>query len=195
MMEAYIPKENMQTIDIGANDYRLLSNNCIFDSRPINNIWHYEGAGNPQLLLKLLKKYGAEPTKVGNCIYTKNRVTIPLRDETWSNVPEKVKQQLDDIIAQGETYDITSPYTYNSDYKALRLNQKANDILSQNGKKVIKYTNTNPFEVSGNDGISYIITDPSVFYNTGSTLQQRSNLINMTKYPLTYGLFKFNKQN
>lgn len=70
VMEAYIPRADMETIDIGANDYRLLSNDYIVDSRPFP--WsYYDGSGNPQLYLNLLRKYGADPTKVGNKIYTK----------------------------------------------------------------------------------------------------------------------------
>jgi len=45
-MEAYIPRADMETIDIGANDYRLLSNDYIVDSRPFP--WsYYDGSGNP----------------------------------------------------------------------------------------------------------------------------------------------------
>jgi len=43
------------------------------------------------LYLNLLRKYGADPTKVGNKIYTKNRAVIPLRDETWPDMPQQAR--------------------------------------------------------------------------------------------------------
>ena len=192
VMEAYIPKADMETIDIGANDYRLLSNNYRFDARPEESSNFYDAPGDPQLLFKLFKKYGAEPTKVGRRIYTKHRVTIPLRDETWPNMPWQAKQQADKIIEEGNIIDFRStPQQW--DQKATMLNQRANDVLSSNGKKVIKYTNTNPYEVRSGDGTSFIVTDPSVFYTTKSTAQQRSNFINLLKYPFMYGLSKQNQ--
>ena len=35
LMEAWIPKHNMETIDIGANDYKLISNDFLLDARPV----------------------------------------------------------------------------------------------------------------------------------------------------------------
>lgn len=38
IMEAWIPRHNMETLDLGANDYNLLSNNvCIFHINPLHS--------------------------------------------------------------------------------------------------------------------------------------------------------------
>lgn len=193
VMEAYIPRADMETIDIGANDYRLLSNDYVVDARPLNSLSYHDGAGNPQLYINLLKKYGAKPTRVGNKIYTENRAVIPLRDETWPNMPQQAKQQIDQIIEEGKKIDFSlTPQQW--DQKATQLNQRANDILSNNGKKVIKYTNVNPSEVRSGDGVSFVVTDPSIFYNAKSTVQQRYMPLNLIKYPFTYGISRLNQQ-
>lgn len=183
VMEAWIPKHNAEIIDIGANDYRLLSNNYVLDSRQYPN--YYDAAGNPKLFYELLKRYGANPVKQGNRIYTSNRVSIPLRQETFPNISESDIKRIDEIIEDGGKFNFRIG-KQQSDQKYIRLNQQANDILSNNGYKVIKYTNTNPMEVTKGDGISYIVTDPKVFYNPKSSLNQFGKVINFTKYPIIY---------
>ena len=41
-------------------------------------------------------------------------------------------------------------------------------------------------EVGATDGTSYIVTDPSVFYNPTSTIKQRFQPFNFLKYPFIY---------
>lgn len=183
VMEAYIPKHNAETIDIGSNDYRLLSNDIIFDSRPESSMNYHDAAGEPKLLYNLLQKYKANPIKKGNKIYTSKRVSIPLRDETFPNLPLQDQQKLDKIIEEGSKVDFSlTPQKFNE--RATRLNQQANDILSKNGKKVIKYINTNPAEVHQGKGVSYIITDPNVFYVPG---RYSLDIGRMLKYPIIIG--------
>lgn len=183
IMEAYIPRHNAETIDIGANNYNLLNNNKVFDAR--QDYTFYDASGDPKLFYNLLKKYGANPKKVGNKIYTENRVTIPLRNETFPNLPNQDQYRIDEIIKEGNTLDFSlTPQQLTQ--KHIKLNQEANDILSKNNIKVIKYTNTNPMEVRNGNGISYIVTDPSVFYNPKTSLEQIFQVINFQKYPFIY---------
>lgn len=161
VMEAYIPKHNMETIDIGANDYRLMSNNYVIDARPEYLGNYYDAAGNPELQFNLINKYGGEPIIKGNQLFTKNRVTIPLQKETWSDMPTNARKIADRIIKEGEHFDFSLTPEQNRS-KARKLNQQISDLLSQYGKKVIKYNNNNPME--GNGGTAYIITDPSIFF-------------------------------
>lgn len=181
MMEAYIPKYNMETIDIWANDYNLLTNNFILDARP-GPYDFYVAGGDPELFMKLLEKYGANPTLENGRIYTTNRVSIPLQKETWPNMPESARKIADNIIKEGETmgFDLSGEQLKN---KATRLNQQANNLFSDNGMKVIKYNNMNPHE--GGGGISYMVTDPSVFYFPQS--YNPIKIISGTKYPIIFG--------
>lgn len=176
VMSAYIPRPNAETIDLGANDYHLLSNSLKLQARNGTNF--YDAAGEPNLFQSLLQKYGAEPTKIGNRIYTKNSVSIPLRDETFPKLTIKDKQEADDIISQGGKFN----FLKNDENKYIKLNQKANDILSNRGYKVIKYINTNPSEVRSGSGISYMVTDPKVFYVPKSNSNQILQSINILKY-------------
>lgn len=178
IIEAYIPRHNAETIDIGANNYNLLSNNYIFDIYRT-----YDAAGNPKLFTDLLNKYGANPIKIGDQIHISKRVNIPLRNETFPKLVSNNKA--DRIIQEGSKFEFNKPPEYFKQ-KAIRLNQEANDLLSNSGYKVIKYNNVNPMEVGATDGTSYIVTDPSVFYNPTSTIKQRFQSFNFLKYPFIY---------
>ena len=192
LLEGYITKYNMETIDIGANDYRLFSNNWIrrktqgqypASTHKVGITTYYDTHPEAILERSLYKKYGGNPSvsQSGRGLMLDNDVTIPLQKETCPNMPTKARQQMDKILKEGSSSELKNGETYQS--RALRLNQQAAKIASNNGKKVIKYINTNPSE--GGGGVSYIVTDPSVFYNP-----QRYNwqqIMNRTKYPIMYG--------
>lgn len=176
--EAYIPRHNAETIDIGYNNRNLLSNNYIFESRQFPN--SYDSSGNNQLMFNLLDKYGANPEygkSIANSpiIFTKNRVSVPLRSETFK-LSKEAQEKADQIVNAHSAIREEEVY----------LNQMASDLLSNNGYKVIKYNNVNPYE--GGGGTSYIITDPKVFYIPKSTFNQKLTSINLTKYPIIYGV-------
>lgn len=178
ILEAWIPRHNMETIDIGENDYRLLSNGFTREAR--NNGSYYFRAGNPKLEYRLLRKYGGEPREMVTAKGTPgfeldNDVTVHLLDETWPDAPASVRE----FSAKFPDHD---RLRFGDGDKA--LNKQATELLSNNGKKVIKYNNDNPFEVLNTDGTAYIVTDPNVFYVPG---RYSLNLFNMTKYPMVYG--------
>lgn len=56
ILEAWIPRHNTTSIDIGSNDYRLLQNNYIFDSRPKNSGSYWDAVGNDKFRFNWLKK-------------------------------------------------------------------------------------------------------------------------------------------
>lgn len=186
---AYIPKHNMETIDIGANDYRLISNDLKLSARPSESTSFYDAAGNPKLFYKLLQEQGANPsykfnpwfTSAKKVIHTENNVSIPLRNKTWKNISSKANEEAEQILSDANFSGLKTKEEIEN--KAIQLNQRANDLLSKNNKKVIKYNNTNPYE--GGGGTSYIITDPSVFYNPQKYNWEQ--IINRTKYPIMYG--------
>ena len=155
IMEAWIPKHNMETLDLGANDYNLLSNDVYFPYIPIT-------------------KLEKELTKNGNR-------GIKLRDNTWK-MNSKLAEKANKLVEEGKSRDLSKDKDYAS--KALRVNSETAKFFSDNGKKVIKYNN----RIEGGGGTSYIITDPSVFYNPQnySWNQIFKNGINYTKYPLLY---------
>lgn len=158
ILEAKIPNRvDMETMDLGNNNYSLLDNNII------------KGFRDPEISVpeaafthNLLYKYGGNPTlyKTANPrqinISLERPVKIPLQQESWPDMPIQVRQQADKIIKQ------SSPF-YNTGetpaVKATRLNQEATTLFSNNGKKIIKYINEMPSE--GGGGLSYMITDPS----------------------------------
>lgn len=190
ILEGYIPKHNMETIDIGANDYRLFSNNfkrsATTGQKPVSEqfgIISYDTHPEAVLEKSLYKKYGGSPSVSddGRRLYLDNDVTIPLQKETWPNMPTKARQQMDKIISEGESRTLKDFETYRD--RSIRLNQQAAKIASDNGKKVIKYVNTNPSE--GGGGVSYMITDPKVFYNPQKYNWQQ--IMNRTKYPFIIG--------
>lgn len=190
VLEGYIPKHNMETIDIGANDYRLFSNNfkknATTGQKPVSEqfgIISYDTHPEAVLEKSLYKKYGGNPSVSddGRRLYLDNDVTVPLQKETWPNMPNKARQQMDKIISEGESRTLKDFETYRD--RSIRLNQQAAKIASDNGKKVIKYVNTNPSE--GGGGVSYMITDPKVFYNPQKYNWQQ--IMNRTKYPVMYG--------
>lgn len=175
-----------KTIDIGANDYRLISNNVLFDARPANTSSFYDAAGDPKLFYNLLEKQGAKPsfeynpwyTSGDKVIHTENRVSIPLRDKTWTDISPETAQEVEKFLKDANYSGLKTREEIEK--RAVQLNQKANDLLSNNGKKVIKYNNTNQFE--GGGGTSYIVTDPSIFYNPQKYNWQQ--MINRSKYPM-----------
>lgn len=182
ILEGWIPKHNMETIDIGANDYRLLSNDYVYDALPYFGGYgnFHDAAGNPKFLINLLNKYGAKPTKIGQRLYTENRVTIPLQRETWLSMPQSARQEADKILKEGREIKIGwTPEQFTD--RATRLNKQATELFSKNGKKVIKYNNTNPFE--GGGGTSYMVTDPNIFHIPGRHSLDVGKLV---KYPLIY---------
>lgn len=194
VMEAYIPKHDMETIDIWGNDYNLFSNDYKIqrtngqfswnDPRGKGaNIINYSTTPTDTKRFNLIKKYGGNPSisNDGYRLYLDNDVTIPLQKETWPDMPIKARQQMDEIIKEGRSKNLMEGEDFQS--RAQRLNQQAAKIASDNGKKVIKYNNANPSE--GGGGTSYIITDPSVFYNPQKYNWQQ--IMNRTKYPIMYG--------
>lgn len=192
VLEGYIPKHNMETIDIGANDYRLFSNNWVrrktqgqypASTHKVGITTYYDTHPEAILEKNLYKKYGGNPSvsESGRGLMLDNDVTIPLQKETWPNMPTEARQQMDKILKEGSSSELKNGETYQS--RALRLNQQAAKIASDNGKKVIKYVNINPSE--GGGGVSYMITDPKVFYNPQKYNWQQ--IMNRTKYPFIIG--------
>ena len=181
ILEAYIPKHNIETIDIGFNDYNLLSNKKVFPKRPKGSGSFYDNAGKNEFQVQLLKKHGAEPSindYWGNSVLnTEKDVIIPLRKETWKHIPRKADDAAENLLLDIST---TSPTEFTKE-KAIQFNQRANDIFSNNNVKVIKYNNVNPYE--GGGGVSYIVTDPSVFYQPKSNLTQLRQYTSLGKYP------------
>ncbi len=190
ILEGYIPRHNMETIDIGANDYRLFGNNfrrnATTGQKPASEqfgVISYDTHPDAILERNLYKKYGGNPSvsEDSRRLYLDNDVIIPLQKETWSNMSTKAKQQMDKIISEGESRTLKNFETYRD--RSIRLNREAAKVASDNGKKVIKYINTNPSE--GGGGVSYIVTDPSVFYNPQK--YSWTQIMNRTKYPIMYG--------
>lgn len=194
VMEAYIPKHDMETIDIWGNDYNLFSNDYKIQRTNGQFLWNdprgkganiisYSTTPTDTKRFNLIKKYGGNPSvsNDGYRLYLDNDVTIPLQKETWPNMSSTARQQMDEIIKEGRSRNLSGEENFQS--KAQRLNQQAAKIASDNGKKVIKYNNANPSE--GGGGVSYIVTDPSVFYNPQKYNWQQ--IINRTKYPIMYG--------
>lgn len=166
-MSAWIPRHDMETIDIGANDVRLFSNNTIhfpktnaqFNKSEIGFPDWYRSTPHDNYRFNLMAKNNGNPSRITDKNgYTKmfldNDVDINLRQETWPDMPKYVQNQFDRLA------NLSNKYWKRPD-KMERINQLAARIASKNGKKVIKYHNSNPFE---GDGTAYIITDPSVFH-------------------------------
>lgn len=168
-MSAWIPRHNMETIDIGANDVHLFSNNPIHYSRTNGQYqtgdvigvpkW-YRSTRNDNYKFNLMKKHNGNPSKIADengytKLFLDNDIDFNLRQETWPDMPEYVQNQFDRLANLSERYNGKRPD------KLEKINQLAARIASKNGKKVIKYHNSNPFE---GDGTAYIITNPSVFH-------------------------------
>lgn len=148
----------METLDIGYNNHKLLGNDFQlratqgqFGKDEIGVPQYYDAIGDQPLLLKLTKKYGGNPTLKNGKLYLDNNVTIPLRDETFGKTSPETIKEIEALF---------------QDWRAdpLELNQKAANILSKNGKKVIKYHNRAFSEMGTGDNTSYMITDPHVFH-------------------------------
>lgn len=151
----YIPKNHrIKTIDLGANDYRWLSNDVTLSK----NI-AYPANGDNTFRDALLRKYGITPTyNVSGSRYTgKQSVTmtvdkekaIPLRKETWTRASKKANEQADKLMNRA-----SGPIT---EKEAIKLNKDTSKIFSNNGVKVIEYNNGVAAE--GNGGLAYAITD------------------------------------
>lgn len=156
-----IPKENTETIDIGANGSKQLYNSYFMParSRQYPNDF-YDTTPGDDLRIKLLQDAGAEPYIDGNRLYTENAVMIPLRRTAYPDIPEKYMRDVHEITRQTLMNEAPlSRFRVHDPILQKKLNQQANDILSNSGYKVIKYHNANPYE---GGGTAYMITDPSV---------------------------------
>ena len=156
-----IPKENTETIDIGSNGSRQLYDNYFMParSRQFPNDF-YDTTPGDDLRISMLKEAGAEPYVEGNKLYTENTVMLPLRKTAYPNIPEKYMRNVHEICRQTlMNEDPLSIRKLHDSVLQKKLNQQANDILSNSGYKVIKYHNANPYE---GGGTAYMITDPSV---------------------------------
>lgn len=151
LMEAWIPKHDMETLDLGYNNYYLISNEAHFPyNRPGKTFTKFEQ--------NILNKYGDR--------------NIKLRDKTLPNLSRDQRIEAERLVKKGKNA--------NNGSAAREVNQEVSDFLSNNGKKVIKYNN----QVEGGGGTSYIITDPSVFYNPQKYNWEQ--IMNRTKYPIMY---------
>ena len=186
ILEGYIPKHNMETIDLWGNNYNLLSNNIRYKALPKGQGF-YEASGEPKLFFSLLQKYGAKPIKEGNKIYTEKSITIPLQKETWKAMPKEARKEADRIIKEGSEIRFGET-SEQSRARALKANQDATKLFSDNGKKVIKYNNVSSFE--GNGGVSYMVTDPNVFHIASPNLSQ--NILDFSNV-IKHGIWTINE--
>ena len=158
-----IPKENTETIDIGMNGARQLSTNFEMGARPnINGYFsgnYYDTSVGDNLRIKMIRDAGGNPTVINDRLFTENPVRLNIRDTAYPNLTTEQKDIAGQIsrMSWANTDAITGRYI--SPVVQKQLNQKANDLLSNAGYKVIKYHNANPFE---GGGTAYMITDPSV---------------------------------
>lgn len=151
-MSGYISSiPDMKTIDLGQNNYNLMSNNV-----RINKNYLDFANGDDSFRIGLIQKYGGNPSYIdnpvnpfGKYIKIEKEVNIPLRNETFPNAPK----EFDNLLSNN---------TVKTREDALKLNKKVSDLLSQNGKKIIEYNNR--FGTEGGGGTSYIITDPKVIH-------------------------------
>lgn len=163
-----IPKPNTETIDIGANGFQQLSNNFFMKAHPydeLSSAGYFDTTEGDFLKLKLLRQQGAKPTVIGNKLYTEKDASLPIRTTAYPNIPERELRNVNEIFREARMKTITEdlfgrPFETLPEDVKLQLNQRANDILSRSGYKVIAYNNSNPFE--GGGGLSYMITDPSI---------------------------------
>lgn len=79
--------------------------------------------------------------------------------ETWPDISPQAEKEAETILNDANFSGLKTRKEIED--KAISLNQRAADLLSHNGKKVIKYNNR---VLSEKGGPSYIITDPSVFH-------------------------------
>lgn len=158
-----IPKENTETIDIGMNGARQLSTNFEMGAKPnINGYFsgnYYDTSVGDNLRIKMIRDAGGNPTVINDRLFTENPVRLNIRDTAYPNLTTEQKDIAGQIsrMSWANTDAITGRYI--SPVVQKQLNQKANDLLSNAGYKVIKYHNANPFE---GGGTAYMITDPSV---------------------------------
>ena len=156
-----IPKEDTQTIDVGQNGVKQLSDNFFMpaQSRQFPERY-YDTTPGDDFRIQLLKEAGAEPyVKDAYKLYTENTVMLPLRSKVYPNIPEKYMRDVHELRRQAlMNEDGITMRPIDRDLQ-IKLNQRANDILKDSGYKVIKYHNSNPFEGGGD---AYMITDPSI---------------------------------
>lgn len=156
-----IPKEDTQTIDVGQNGVKQLSDNFFMpaQSRQFPERY-YDTTPGDDFRIQLLKEAGAEPyVKDAYKLYTENTVMLPLRSKVYPNIPEKYMRDVHELRRQAlMNEDGITMRPIDRDLQ-VKLNQRANDILKDSGYKVIKYHNSNPFEGGGD---AYMITDPSI---------------------------------
>lgn len=86
---------------------------------------------------------------------TEKDVVLPLRRESLK-LSKDFNDKADDIIKKANTFEFGIDQTE----KAIQLNKEATELLKNNGIKIIKYWNNNPYE--GGGGVAYAITDPKI---------------------------------
>ena len=166
--EFYGPKPSTESIDIQKNDISQLSNDYTIKSQSQDfGPTGYDAAGDNTVLFDFIKQSGGNPYMIEGSETPKfnvsNDVSLNLRKLAYPKVKDpKVDQLLREYnsITKNNIYREKLPLETQA--RLSEINAEAAKILSDNGYKVIKYNNTNPFE--GGGGSSYIITDPSVIY-------------------------------
>ena len=171
IMEAYIPHHNVSFYDTWLNNFNHLSNKFVHKAHN-----HYFG-GHDKKWINFLKKHGGKPqvyeNDFGQLVYKlPDDVTLPLRDELLGkNLKESVVREADAILKEAELANLDELFLNDAQREVAKgLNAKTAELLSKEGKKVIKYFNKNLEE--GGGGISYIVTDPSVFFTPNWTIDK-----------------------
>lgn len=162
-----IPPADTQAIDIGANGVEHFDRARKFTAtRPFRNdgaFEYYDTTPGDEYRISLLKNAGGDPVVDGNRLYLNNDATVNLLDNEFPGLSQNARNKAIKLnnLQKGNTINDQYNYQYvdNLDFRG-RLNKEAADLLSENGYKVIKYNNANPYE--GGGGASYMITDPSV---------------------------------
>ena len=165
-----IPKASTETIDIHDNGVRQLSEDFIWGRHPYIEGWQNNGysflSSNNKLLPKWLDEAGAKLTIKpdeyrGNRMWTENDAHINIRNKAFPNISDEDRVVADRLLSEAKKYENVWNFTKNPEASAAmtRINTKANDLLSRNGYKVIKYFNNNEVEGAAN---AFMITDPSI---------------------------------
>lgn len=161
--EFWAPRPSLETIDLGLNDARHLLKEKSFELSPNHTATH---AGNDKFRVQLYKKYS--PVKL-KAVYDKSdnytfintespvTIKIPFRNEIWHDMPKAAQREADNLLKYADTQVGSKSPLYTRE-----INQRAAELFSKYGKKVLKYHNENPGE--GGGVTSYIITDPSKIY-------------------------------
>ena len=173
------PRPSAETIDIGSNNYRHLSENMPWEAHPKEGFPsnYFDSYPGDKLKLKLLKENGAEPTlytpeRQNTRLYTENPATLNLRNQ-FPKIKKYFQKEADAIMDKAKQYEDMGGWEI-SDWErkfvreAEQINTEAADLLSKAGYKVVKYVNSNPYErIYGTSSTTkpyynYFITDPSV---------------------------------